>query len=284
MAHEVRQSPRAAIRTWLRETNTTNNNNSRLEANSIDSKLLVHRSQELRRYKTRYNREVTSQSGTRGHPKPVANGESRQPLQRDPNKSILLTSNSYREEPPDQTTKTLQLRPGDPGFAEGLGLHPPFRTFRVQSEDSLVHQDDPIRPRKRKRKASSTTSYLEPAVVDELPDAQDDKWTPFERERTRRLPPGDDGELKSLSELLPRPDKTTVLPEKPAASYERQPRRKTREDRYELKDGTRDRKKVAKKDSQEKKEKKHKRREKSGAALMHSFTAQNVSHDRLTVR
>ena len=148
-----------------------------------------------------------------------------------------------------------------------------------------MHQEDSLRPRKRKRKASSTISYLEPAVVDELPDAQDGKWTPFERERTRRLPSGDDdGGLKYPSEFLRRPDQTTLLPEKPAGSYERRPRHKTREDRYELKDGTRDKKKVAKKDSQEKKQKKHKRREKSGAALMHSFTAQNVSHDRLTVR
>ena len=148
-----------------------------------------------------------------------------------------------------------------------------------------MRQEDPIRTRKRKRKASSTISYLEPAVVDELPDAEDGKWTPYERERTRRLPPGDDdGELKSRSKFLRRPDQTIVLPEKPAESYERRPRRKTREDRYELKDGNRDKKKVGKKDSQEKKQKKHKRREKSGAALMHSFTAQNVSHDRLTVR
>ena len=281
MAHEVRQSPRAAIRTWLRQTKT---NNSRFESNHIDSKLPVHCSQEPRRHKTRYDREITSQSGTRGHPKRVANGESREPLQRDPNKSIPSTSNSHREQRQDQTTKVTQPRPGDPGFAESLGLHPPFRTFRVQSEDSVVHQQDPIRARKRKRKASSTISYLEPAVVDELTDAEDGKWRPYERERTRRLPPGDDdGELKSLPGSLQRPEQTTALPEKPAESYKRRPRHKTREDRYELKDGTRDEKKVAK-DSQEKKQKKHKRREKSGAALMHSFTAQNVSHDRLTVR
>ena len=281
MAHEERQSPRAAIRAWLRQTNF----NSSLESNHIESKLPVHRSEEARRHKTRYNREITSQSGTRAHPKRVANGESREPVQRDPNKSIPSTSNSYREEPQEQTTKALQLRPGDPGFAELLGLHPPFRTFRVQGEDILVDQEDPIRIRRRKRKASSTISYLEPAVVDELTDAEDGKWTPYERERISRLPPCDgNGELKSASGFLQRPDQTTALPEKPAESYERRPRRKTREDRYELKDGARDRKKVAKKDSQEKKQKKHKRREKSGAALMHNFTAQNVSHDRLTVR
>ena len=281
MAHEVRQSPRAAIRTWLRETK----NNSRLESNHIESELPLHRSQEPRRHKTRYDRELTSQKGTRGRPKRVANGESREPLQRDPNKSIPSTSNFYREEPQDQTTKAVQPRPGDPGFAESLGLHPPFRTFRVQSEDSLVHQEDPIRTRKRKRKASSTISYLEPAVIDDLTDEEHGKWRSYEREKTRRLPPcDDDGDTKPLSGFSRKPDQITALPEKPTESFERRPRHKTREDRYELKNGTRDKKKVAKKDSQEKKQKKHKRREKSGAALMHSFTAQNVSHDRLTVR
>ena len=278
MAQEVRQSPRAAICSWLRQTN----NDSRLKSNEIEFEPPVQRSQKPRRYKTRYNREITSQSETRGHPRRVANGEGGEPLQRDPNKSIL--SKSHREEPQNQTTNAPQPRPGDPGFAESLGLHPPFRTFRLQSEDTLVHQEGRSRTRKRKRKAPSTLSYLEPAVVDELTDAENGKRRAYEEERTRTLPTSvDDGDLKSLSGFSRRPDQTTALSEKPAESYGRRPRHKTREDRYELKDGTRDKKKVAK-DSQEKKPKKHKRREKSGAALMHSFTAQNVSHDRLTVR
>ena len=283
MAHEVRQSPRAAIRTWLRETK----NSSKLESNHIESEPPLHRSQDPKRQKTWYDRELTSQIGTRGYPKRVANRESREPLQQDHKKSIPSTSISHREEPQDQIKKANQPRPGDPGFAERLGLHPPFRTFRVQSEDSLVHQEDPIRTRKRKRKriASSTISYLEPAVIDDLPDEEDGKWRSYERKRTRRLPPpDDDGDMKPLSRCSRKPDQTIALPEKPTESFERRPRHKTREDRYELKDGTRNKKRVVEKDSQGMKQKKHKRREKSGAALMHSFTAHNVSHDRLTVR
>ena len=273
MGHQVRESPRAAIRTWLQKTNDSH----------IKSELPVHRSQEARRHKTRANREITSENRIRGHPKPVANAETGQPLQRVPDKTF--PSKSHREQPQDRTAKPLLPRPGDPGFAESLGLHPPFRTFSLQSEDTLLHQEDPLRTRKRKRKASSTISYLEPALVDELTDAENAKWKSHERAGTRRLPPSDgDGELRSLCGLLGRPDQTTVLPEKPAESYERRPRHKTREDRYELKDGTREKKKVANKESQEKKQKKHKRREKSGGALMHNFTAQNVAHDRLTVR
>ena len=285
MGYEVPESPRAVIRTWLRQTK----DNSTLESNHIESELPVHRSQEARRYKTRANQEITSETRIRGHPKRVATAETEtgQLLQRAPDKSF--PSNSRREQPQNRTVEAVQPRPrprpGDPGFAESLGLHPPFRTFRVRSEDSILHQEDPVRLRKRKRKASSTISYLEPAVVDELTDAENGKWKPHDREGTRRLPPSDDdGDLKPLSEFLRRRDQTTTLPDEHAGLYERRPRHKTREDRYELKDGTREKKKVANKDSQGKKQKKHKRREKSGGALMHNFTAQNVAHERLTVR
>ena len=281
MVHEVRESRRAAVRTWLQLTNDS----SRLESNHIKSELPVRRSQEARRHKTRANREITSENRVRGHPKPVTNAETGQPLQRAPDKTF--PSKSYREQPQDWTAKPLLPRPGDPGFAESLGLHPPFRTFRVQSEDTLLHQEDPVctRKRKRKREASSTISYLEPALVDELTDAENAKWKPHEKAGTRRLPPSDgDGDLISLCGFSGRPDQTTVLPEKLAESYERRPRHKTREDRYELKDGTREKKKAANKESHDKKQKKHKRRQKSGGALMHNFTAQNVAHDRLTVR
>ena len=283
MAHEVPESPRAVIRTWLRQTKDS----SRLESNHIESELPVHRSQEARRYRTRANQEITSETRIRGHPKRVATAETGQPLQRPPDKPFPSSSHREQRQDQDRTAKTLQPRPrpGDPGFAESLGLHPPFRTFRVRSEDTILHQEDPLRTRKRKRKVSSTISYLEPAVVDELTDPENGKWKPHDREGTRRLPPSDDdGDLKPSAEFLRRPDQTTALPNEPAGLYERRPRHKTREDRYELKDGTREKKKVANKDSQEKKQKKHKRREKSGGALMHSFTAQNVAHDRLTVR
>lgn len=281
MVHEVPESPRAVIRTWLRQTK----DNLRLESNHIESELPVHRSQEARRYKTRANQEITSENRIRGHPKRVATAETGQPLQRAPDKT--LPSDSRRGQPQGRTVEAVQRRPrpGDPGFAESLGLHPPFRTFRVRSEDALLHQEDPARTRKRKRKASSTFSYLEPAVVDEVTDAKNSRWKPHEREGTRRLPPSEeDWDLRPLCGFLGGPDQTTVLPDEPAGLYERQPRHKTREDRYELKDGTREKKRVANKGSQEKKQKKHKRREKSGGALMHSFTAQNVAHDRLTVR
>ena len=280
MVYEMRESPRAVIRTWLQQTN---DRSRRLESNHIESELSVHRSQEARRHNTRANREITSQNRIRGHPKRVATAETRQPLQQAPDKTFPLRP--HRDQPQEQIAKTLQPRPGDPGFAESLGLHPPFRTFRVRSEDDLLHHEDPVRMRKRKRKASSTISDLEPAVVDELTNAENGKWTSLEREGTRRLPlSDDDGGLKPLSGFLWRPDQTTALSEKPAESFERRPRHKTREDRYELKDGTREKRKVANKDSQQRKQKKHRRREKSGGALIHNFTAQNVAHDRLTVR
>ena len=77
-------------------------------------------------------------------------------------------------------------------------------------------------------------------------------------------------------------------PGKSARRYEKRPRRKTKEDKYDLKqDGkqpTRSRKKKDKKDCVgTKQDKKRKCKERSGDALMHTFSAPNVAQDRLTV-
>ena len=72
-------------------------------------------------------------------------------------------------------------------------------------------------------------------------------------------------------------------PATPLHHFERRPRRKTREDRYQLKHG--DKKKSGSVGSTERKPGVKRRRhcEKSGAALLHDFAAPNVSDDRLTV-
>ena len=75
-----------------------------------------------------------------------------------------------------------------------------------------------------------------------------------------------------------------ISPEKPAKTYERRSRHKTREDRYEVKQGKthkEENKQELKKKN--KKQGKRKRKEKSGAALMSSFSAKNIARDRLTV-
>ena len=73
----------------------------------------------------------------------------------------------------------------------------------------------------------------------------------------------------------------------PAQRYERRPRHKTKADKYEIKqDGnksTKKREKKEKKTSASKRDKRPKRKERSGDALVHTFSAPNVAQDRLTV-
>lgn len=79
-------------------------------------------------------------------------------------------------------------------------------------------------------------------------------------------------------------DATIALPEKPLKTYERRPRHKTREDHYELKENKkRAAAKADEKAAPRKSKKSRKRKEKSGAALMHGFSAACVDSDRLTV-
>jgi len=185
--------------------------------------------------------------------------------------------------------QALELRPGDPGFAEYLGLHAPFRNFKARSDDLEADPGRTARPRKRKRRESSTSSYLEPARLDSLitnEHAYHDSGDEMEAAKERSRHPEID------SAWSPSQSQPSTMAEPPrrkqSESYERRPRHKTREDLYELKaNSSTKRKKPAKKarkDGEEKRSKRQKYKEKSGAALMHSFTAQNVAHDRLTVR
>lgn len=140
--------------------------------------------------------------------------------------------------------------------------------------------------RKRKRKHSSVSSCLVPAtfvVHTEVGDNGCDK-------NKAPVSQGFNAELDdNASQSSPSSPHTSAIkpisPQKLNKDYERRPRNRTRENRYELKQGEEAKKRKKKKDEgAPKKERKRRRREKSGAALMHGFTAPNVAHDRLTVR
>jgi len=70
------------------------------------------------------------------------------------------------------------------------------------------------------------------------------------------------------------------ISKKPAKTYERRPRRKTREDRYEPKVS---KKNEGKSQKDGKRSSKRKRMHKSGARLVYDHDAKNVSKNRLTV-
>lgn len=139
--------------------------------------------------------------------------------------------------------------------------------------------------RKRKRSHPSVSSDLEPASFaadTEMGDNGCDR-------RKAPVSPGLNAELDdSVSQFSPgTPDTSAIkrIPrEKLSKDYERRSRHKTREDRYEVKEVKETKKQKRKKDVGAPKKERKRKGKKSGAAVMHDFTAQNVAHDRLTVR
>lgn len=169
-----------------------------------------------------------------------------------------------------------ETRPSDEVLPQVLGLYAPFRSFGQEKTDMDMDKNVARSNRKRKRRHSSVSSYLEPATFAGHTEVGDDGChhmkAPVSQGLNAELSP-DTSVIKSIPQA------------KPNKAYERKPRHKTRENRYELKQVKEAKTRKKKKhEGAPKKERKRKRMEKSGASLLHNFTAQNVAHDRLTVR
>lgn len=281
MSDSGRQSPRIAIRDWLQ---STDNNSSAKPADAFPEQRNNERGSRHhpRRHHTttRYPLETKDEHNQEAGRKHQRHNSCETRQKRIANKAHLVKSHQAQPQTHRKgNTDGLCL-------AEQLGLHAPFRNFKDHSDDDI---DDQGRPPKRRRNRSSTSSYLEPAAGNDLSDNDHDRPSHATILPMASMRPAlaDRGKITSPTASQ---DSELFLPspEKPHKSYERRPRHKTRQDRYELKDNNRysgeKAKQAAIKDHGRKKQKKHKRREKSGAALMHDFTAQNVAHDRLTVR
>ncbi|KAL8950537.1 MAG: hypothetical protein Q9222_003426 [Ikaeria aurantiellina] len=165
-------------------------------------------------------------------------------------------------------------------LAAQLNLHTPFRSFATRGADAQIGLPHEFRQRKRRRIGSSTSSYLEPAFgVDESGKIPGDPKGP---KNSRRLRQSDNRSASNPTSSL---NSTIVSPKKPAKSYEKRSRHKTKEDRYELKQDKRRAKARTDEGKGQAKPKKKKRKgqERSGAALMQNFSARNVEPERLTV-
>ena len=275
-------SPRTAIRKWLQGTEGKSTKPS--EALSEPQKIKRNsRHHSKRQRRTRYDSETEG-------PHDEEAGRKRQRYDKDgnrkkkiPDKALSFTPLQAQSQ--EHSKAIAAVIPDRHGLAERLGLHAPFRTLRDRSDDSVpkVH----IRPQKRRRCRSSTSSYLEPAVEESFSGNDHARSSHSTILRTVGTRPALGGENNNSP---PPASKDSVIllppPEELSISYRKRPRHKTRKDRYDLKESSRHGEKTkhdTKKNRKEKKPKKPKRREKSGAALMHGFTAQNVVHDRLTV-
>ncbi len=276
MSDAERLSPRTAIRNWLHVTDsklTAKPTNAFAEQRDTEQRSKRH---SKRHHETMYPSKAKIQHDKDAGQKHQRNNKSGTREKRVTDKVLLV--NSHQAKPQANFTENTALNSDGLGLAERLGLHAPFRTFKDHSDNDTV--DVQGRPRKRRRSRASTSSYLEPAAPADLSDNDHDHPIHATIVRTASSGPVLGDRVKKTSPTMSQGS------EKLLKAYERRPRHKTRQDRYELKDNNRDsekKKQAAKKDRGEKKQKKHKRKEKSGAALMHDFAAQNVAHDRLTV-
>ncbi|KAL8774817.1 MAG: hypothetical protein Q9209_000756 [Squamulea sp. 1 TL-2023] len=265
MRSPIRHSPRAAIREWLSHTD-----GNHLTGTEKGTKVWSKR---------REGRSRTPQPEAFEAPQRYVDKHHCQPQKE------RWCSRFY-----DTSVKRLawlMSGPGDhtihpkdgPNIAEQLGLHAPFRSIANHSGD--IHtkpRAEGHRP-KRRRRSSSSASYLEPAVYPNNSDEGKQDRKSLKTEETQRQ------RQHTHIELSSRSSSTTVdLPEKAAKTYEKRPRHKTREDRYELKkDKKYDEIDKGRAKARDKRKKKKQGVEKSGAALMQRFSAKNVEPERLTV-
>lgn len=170
----------------------------------------------------------------------------------------------------------------DESLPQRLGLYAPFRSFGRHSNDMDVDQHSiPASARKRRRNISSASSDVEPATFQTHTELETNGCV-------HRSMPTASADIAELKE--------TVSDSKNAYSdmsnhsrgrtekiYGRKPRRRTREDRYDLKQGNVVEKPRKRKKRHHAPEREGKWRKKSGSGMMHDFSAENIAPKRLTV-
>ena len=260
-------SPRNAIRQWLH--NTVIHPNPDFPADHAGQNASDARSKSSRKKESEANK-IRSLNIAQRSSRQREYGEAR-------SKDVVTECGRMTKQPPRGEQEKL-------GLAERLGLHSPFRAFKDRSDEGDLAFIASDRPRKRKRHASSSNFDLEPAYQDDTLNRKYDNFQtaepPGRKAKGRRLA---EVATESLSEISSGSTHAKA-PRQFTEPYTRKPRHRTKEDHYELKDQNGKKKHSTKQDKRaEKKPKSRRRKEKSGAALMHDFSAQNVSHDRLTV-
>lgn len=184
-----------------------------------------------------------------------------------------------------QASRRSPREPGldDENLPQRLGLYAPFRSFGRQSNDMDVDQYSiPALARKRKRNLPSASSDVEPAIFQ----AHTKLKTHGRVQRSITSARVDTELEESVS------DSDSALSKN---VYERKPRRKTREDRYDLNQdifvkNPSKRKRIRESHGGERDGKRRdrtrsdgKRRKKSGSTIMHEFVSKNIAPQRLTV-
>ncbi|KAL8832901.1 MAG: hypothetical protein Q9170_004681 [Blastenia crenularia] len=257
-----RQSPRAAIREWLAHTN---------QEPSI-------------RNKEKAEIQTTEHKGPNKRQRsPIHVLGDRRQSQRQAKDLRQENQDQLRSQVKGNTLAGSTLNEAKIGrnLADQLGLYAPFRSFATRGDDVTPEVQRDRKRRKRNQRSSTTSSFLEPAAcsrrVARGAKHQLDAETASNRHQSQHVGNAIVSSVPSNS--------TGPSPKKPGKSYERRSRHKTREDRYEFKQGKGHKKiKNDEKMAQQKPSKTKKRVKKSGAALMHTFSANNVEAERLTLQ
>ena len=265
MSKEKHRSPRAAIKRWLRKS----------EGHIAGSDLFAPFAQSAKptdldqhRTKISHRDPTTKQPGKkhksrhgsrhRGHSSKVNPTLPTISSRHDACDSKERLNNHFLL--PNDTPIPSQIHTQDYGYLEG----------RQRASHGLG---------KRKRPISSQTTSLRSAALTDI-HGRDDVVR-----RKLTVIAHDDPQARSL---LSRSNVSTFSSSlcaspPPLKSYERRPRHKTREDRYEMKQTRKSKRESNAVRSFTQRSKRRKGKEKSGAAHIHNFKAPNVSHDRLTV-
>ena len=125
--------------------------------------------------------------------------------------------------------------------------------------------------------SSPASSYLEPAM--DIVSGYDLKEPNIVKSRDKRRRDTSSSATSHSSQSA-----ALLTKEQRSRIYERRPRHKTREDRYDLKQTKEHRKSRKYKKKKQEASGKYPRNGKTGTALLHNFVAGNVASDRLTMR
>ena len=187
-----------------------------------------------------------------------------------------------------QSSKSPTAQKSDKrGLAERLGLYSPFRAMDKEYLSGNSEWDGPEKDqsRRRKRSVSLASTYLEPAKLTKPRARGNCKVRNSHLSLARAGTSGTSGVPGDVSETSSSLSLSTSITQPPlekiAKTYERKPRRKTKEDRYDLKQIKRSGK--IRVEKAKKKGKKQARKTPHGTTVFKDFKATNIGASRLTV-
>ena len=290
MTYTERQSPRAAIREWLLRTSGTADCQ---EPYILQQQPLQHGSHLRQRYRQRgFDREHHHERSyliyEEAQGSALAKNESHNVEKRPSPMFCEVANKMSRPTGKDPEVRYHEKAREAPRQAQHLGFHAPFQTTNSLSAHPLWGPGEILR-RRRRQDSFSELSYMEPPLAKRVAknrrvscsdrhgsDQGDLEQNPSKRVDSRFL-----NESSIRSQTPENYQVRSLSVTQPAKTYERRPRRKTKSDRYEVKEIREQSENDALPTTRNKRREKSKIKKRE--PYEHAFSAQNVATDRLTV-